>query len=73
MPNGNPDKYQLLDAKLAAKKLGSLEDYVLNRRGDRASWSDIALEIRDDTRTRVSDETLRRWFTDRDTYPASPP
>jgi hypothetical protein len=58
MPNTRTAAYQLLDLKMN----GRLEEYVTARRGEGLSWRLIMNEVRDQTGSDVSHETLRAWF-----------
>lgn len=61
-----PTRIQMLiERDLAAKKLGTLDDFVTSRRARSASWRAIAEELTDATGRSVSDEALRRWYADR--------
>jgi hypothetical protein len=64
-PESEPSRLQMLiERDLAEKKLGTLPDFVAQRRGT-SSWTVIARELSEATGREVSDETLRRWFSDR--------
>lgn len=64
-PVDEPSRLQMLIEKdLAAKELGTLDDFVATRRAT-SSWTAIASELSEATGRNVSDETLRRWFADR--------
>jgi hypothetical protein len=54
----------LIERDLAAKKLGTLPDFIAARR-PRQSWHQIAAELSEASGRQVSHETLRRWFADR--------
>jgi hypothetical protein len=54
----------LIDRDLEAKGLGTLADFVAQRRATR-SWAVIARELSKVTGREVSREALRRWFADR--------
>lgn len=54
----------LIERDLAEKHLGTLADFVANRRATN-SWTAIAAELTQVTGREVSDETVRRWFADR--------
>lgn len=61
----DPSRLQMLiERDLAAKNLGTLDDFVAHRRAT-ASWAAIARELSEVTGRDVSDETVRRWFADR--------
>lgn len=61
----DPTKLQMLiERDLAAKKLGSLDDFVASRRATE-SWRAIAAELSEVTGREVSSEAVRRWYGDR--------
>jgi hypothetical protein len=60
-----PSRLQLLVEKdLEARELGTLSDFVAQRRAT-ASWTAIARELSEVTGREVGREALRRWFADR--------
>jgi hypothetical protein len=54
----------LIERDLEAKGLGTLADFVAQRRATK-SWTAIARELSQATGREVSREALRRWFADR--------
>ena len=53
--------YRHLNDELA--KLGGLDDYVISRRLEGLSWAKISRNLWRLTDVSVSDETLRKWFS----------
>lgn len=62
------DRYQLIEARLAAKaEPVTFEDFIAARRPHK-SWRTISADIADVTGVPVSHTLLRRWFADRISY-----
>lgn len=55
------DRYVLVEAKLREAGLGTVEDWLRERRNEALSWADVSFALRNATGIAVSYETLRRW------------
>jgi hypothetical protein len=62
------DRYELIEARLAAKDVPvTFEAFIAERRPHK-SWRTISADIAEATGVPVSHTLLRRWFADRISY-----